>query len=399
SSLCAELEGLGARVTVAACDVADRDALAGVVEAVPEDVPLTAVIHAAGVVEENTSVEALEPEQLDRALQAKMTAAWHLHELTRDLDLDAFVLFGSGAASWGSGGQPAYAAANAFLDGLAQYRRGLGLPATSFAWGAWGAAGMATQEEGAEQLRRRGVFPMEPELALWVLGQAVSEGRSLLTVTNTDWELFAPSFTAERPSALLSEIPQVQRALAAAEGEAAAGEGESGLKARLAGLSEAERSRELLELVRTHAAAALGYRDAEALPANRAFRDVGFDSVIAVELRNRLKRATGMPLPATLIFDHPNPTALAKYIRYQLLPDVPAAEDAADDPEAHIKETLASIPVSRLRKAGLLDMVLQLADEDGEAAEEPASTASTSIEDMDAESLLRLASENSNPEN
>ncbi|WP_220090434.1 acyl carrier protein, partial [Streptomyces sp. Amel2xB2] len=118
-----------------------------------------------------------------------------------------------------------------------------------------------------------------------------------------------------------------------------------------------------------------------------------------VELRNRLKRATGMPLPATLIFDHPNPTALAKYIRSQLLPDVPAADEAADDPEAQIKETLASIPVSRLRKAGLLDLVLQLADEDGEAADEPASTASTSIEDMDAESLLRLASENSNPEN
>ncbi|NLU76559.1 KR domain-containing protein, partial [Streptomyces sp. HNM0575] len=311
----------------------------------------------------------------------------------------------SGAASWGSGGQPAYAAVNAFLDGLAQYRRGQGLPATSFAWGAWGDAGMATQEEGAAQLRRRGVFPMEPELALWVLGQAVAEDRTLLTVTNTDWELFAPSFTAERPSALLSEIPQVQRALAEPDtdpdGGAGDGGGESGLKARLAGLPEAERSRELLELVRTHAAAALGYSDAEALPANRAFRDVGFDSVIAVELRNRLKRATGIPLPATLVFDHPTPNALAKYVRTQLLPDVPAAERSEDDPEAQVKETLASIPVSRLRKAGLLDLVLQLADEDGEAAEEPASTeaTATSIEDMDAESLLRLASEHTNPPN
>ncbi|WP_449657451.1 type I polyketide synthase, partial [Streptomyces winkii] len=342
SSLCAELEGLGARVTVAACDVADRDALAGVVEAVPEDVPLTAVIHAAGVGAGDAPVESLEPGQLAGVLRSKVAGAWHLHELTRDLDLDAFVLFGSGAGCWGSGGQPAYGAANAFLDGLAQYRRGLGLSATCLAWGAWGGdAGLASDEAVAGHLERRGLVPMEPELALWVLGQAVSEGRSLLTVTNTDWELFAPSFTAERSSALLSEIPQVQRALAAAEGEVAAGEGESGLKARLAGLSEAERGRELLELVRTHAAAALGYRDAEALPANRAFRDVGFDSVIAVELRNRLKRATGMPLPATLIFDHPNPTALAGFLRDELFgaqptgePPVQALPPVTDDPIA-----------------------------------------------------------------
>src|SRR5262249_48888009 len=146
-------------------------------------------------------------------LRATMTSAWHLHELTRDRELDAFVLFSSGAASWGSGVQPAYAAANAFLDGLAQYRRGLGLVATSIAWGAWGEAGMATDPMMVERLQRLGVLSMDPALATTVLQQAVEDRETLLTVTNTDWQRFAPIFTAERASPLLSDIPEVRRAL------------------------------------------------------------------------------------------------------------------------------------------------------------------------------------------
>jgi len=349
-------------------------------------------------VEGNAAVETMQLDQMDRLLQAKMTAAWHLHELTRDLDLDAFVLFSSGAASWGSGGQPAYGVANAFLDGLAQYRRGQGLTATALAWGAWADAGMATDGEGAEQLRRRGVLSMEPELALKALHQAVEDDETTLTVTSTDWELFAPSFTAQRPSPLLSEIPGVRRALGEGD-EAEELEGsEPGLKKRLADLPETERARELLDLVRTHAAAVLGYEEADALPAGRAFRDLGFDSVIAVELRNRLKKATGLPLPATLVFDYPTSTALAQYIRSQLLPDIPAG-DQPEDPEAEIRGVLANIPISRLRKAGLLDLVLQLANDDGDTATPAAPAESDSIEEMDAESLLRLATENSNPTN
>ncbi|WP_314178647.1 acyl carrier protein, partial [Streptomyces winkii] len=192
-----------------------------------------------------------------------------------------------------------------------------------------GDAGLASDEAVAGHLERRGLVPMEPELALWVLGQAVSEGRSLLTVTNTDWELFAPSFTAERSSALLSEIPQVQRALAAAEGEAAAGEGESGLKARLAGLSEAERGRELLELVRTHAAAALGHADAANIGVDKSFRDQGFDSLTAVELRNRLVSATGTHLPSGVVFDHPTPRAVADHLTDRLASAVSTANGEA----------------------------------------------------------------------
>ncbi|MDT7790444.1 MAG: hypothetical protein QOF58_8863, partial [Pseudonocardiales bacterium] len=239
-------------------------------------------------------------------------------------------------------------------------------------------------EEGAEQLRRRGVHTMEPDLAITALQQAVEDGHTSLTITNMDWEKFAPSFTASRPSPLLMGIPSAQKALE--EPETA----DSGLKERLLALPEAERTRTLLDLVRTEAAATLGFESAEAFGPARAFRDVGFDSVTAVDLRNRLKAVTGVALPATLVFDYPTPAALAQFIRTELLGDVVAA----DDPEAHIRETLASIPVSRLRQAGLLELVLQLAQESGENNSAPdvvLAAEAESIDDMDGEALLRLA--------
>ncbi|MEO6084119.1 MAG: SDR family NAD(P)-dependent oxidoreductase, partial [Umezawaea sp.] len=377
-----ELVGSGARVTVVACDAADRDAVADVLAAVPAEYPLTAVVHAAGVSGGDAPVESLTVEQLDRLMLAKETAGWHLHDLTQGLDLDAFVLFSSGAASWGSGGQPGYAAANAFLDGLAQYRRAQGLVATSIAWGAWAGVGMAAGDDGA--LARIGVLPMDPALAITALHQALADGETTVTVANTDWARFAPSFTIGRPSPLLSDIPEVRQALTSGEPDPA----ESGFKDRLAVLSEVERGRVLLDLVRAEAAATLGYQEADAFPASRAFREVGFDSVTAVDLRNRLRAATGLSLPATLVFDYPTPAALAQHIRSELLPDIPAGEHT-DDPEAHIREVLAAIPVSRLRKAGLLELVLRLADDDDPAMDLP-----DSIDEMDGESLLRLATEN-----
>jgi acyl transferase domain-containing protein/acyl carrier protein len=375
-----ELEALGARVTIAACDVSDRDSLKAVIDSVPD---LKAVVHAAGIVEGNAPTDTLGIDQLDRLLKAKMTSAWLLHELTSDLD--AFILFSSGAASWGSGAQPAYAASNAYLDGLAHFRRAQGLKATSIAWGAWADSGMASEnEEGAEQLRRRGVHTMKPDLAITALQQAVEDGHTSLTITNMDWEKFAPSFTAARPSPLLMGIPSVQKALEEPETT------DSGLKERLLALPEADRTRTLLDLVRTEAAATLGFDSAEAFGPSRAFRDVGFDSVTAVDLRNRLKAVTGVALPATLVFDYPTPAALAQFIRTELLGEV----TTANDPEAHIRETLASIPVSRLRQAGLLDLVLQLAQDSGEnnsAGDVVLAAEAESIDDMDGEALLRLA--------
>ncbi|MDX2964453.1 type I polyketide synthase, partial [Streptomyces acidiscabies] len=310
SGLREELMALGARVTVEACDVADREALAGVLGRVPAEFPLTAVVHAAGVGDGHVPVGELELERLDGVLRAKMVSAWHLHELTAGLGLQAFVLFSSGAASWGAGGQAAYAAANAFLDGLAGYRHGAGLAATSIAWGLWAGPGMGAAD--VEGYRQRGVLAMEPELAMAALERAVGEGSVTLTVTDTDWERFAPSFTVERPSALLSGIPEARKALARPGGESA-------LRRRLAGLGERERARALLDLVRREAAVTLGFDNADALPDGRAFRDIGFSSLTEVELRNKLASATGLALPASLVFDYPTPAVLAEHLGSELL--------------------------------------------------------------------------------
>ncbi|GAB2809259.1 hypothetical protein GCM10027073_47390 [Streptomyces chlorus] len=399
AALRAELEGLGARVTIAACDAADRDALTGVLAAIPAEFPLASVFHAAGVADGDASVESLTLEQLDALMRSKLTAALHLHELTRDLDLDAFVLFSSGAATWGSGGQPGYAAANAFLDALAEHRRAEGLTAASVAWGTWAEVGMATADEVHERLRRQGVMPMEPPLAIAALQRMLEDDDTALTVTLMDWERFTPSFTATRPSPLLAGIPEAGRALSAGE-EAPADDGSATppLRKRLDALPTAERERALLEAVRAEASATLGHDAADAIPATRAFRDVGFDSVTAVELRNRLRAALGLPLPAALAFDHPTPAALARHIGSLLFGAAPghAADDRADDPDAEIRDVLASVPISRLRKAGLLDMVLKLATADAAEAttgpldgEDPIED----LDDMDAESLLRLVTD------
>ncbi|MFK0296997.1 type I polyketide synthase, partial [Streptomyces sp. NPDC090442] len=401
AELRAELEALGARVTLAACDAADRDALAALLADLPDDAPLTSVFHSAGVADGDARVADLTLDQLDALLCAKLTAAHHLHELTADRDLDAFVLFSSGAAVWGSGGQPGYAAANAYLDALAAHRRSLGLTGASVAWGTWGEVGMATDPEVHERLHRQGVRAMEPDHALGALQQMLEDDDTALAVTLMDWEVFAPSFTATRPSALIGTVPEAVHALTD-DPTTTTGDGAAPavppLRHHLEQLSAAERGRALVDAVRTEAAATLGHDTPDAVPAGRAFRDVGFDSVTAVELRNRLRTALGLPLPAALVFDHPTPTALAGHLGTLLFGTAPEDSDAGrpDDPDARIREALATVPIGRLRKAGLLDLVLKLAD--SEPADDPAPEtdgASESLDDMDAEALLRLATENS----
>ncbi|RKN35048.1 acyl carrier protein, partial [Streptomyces hoynatensis] len=215
---------------------------------------------------------------------------------------------------------------------------------------------------------------------------------TFLTVTHTDWSRFAPSFTAERPSPLLTGIPEVREALAEPEQDAETAGGEAEFVQRLAAMPEAERSRAMLDMVRTEAARTLGFESVADLPAGRAFREVGFDSVMAVELRNRLRTTTGLPLPAALVFDYPTPAAIATYLQAELFADAPATEE--NDPDAEIRAALAAIPISRLRKAGLLDMVLQLANGDAEPAPAPAASGEElSLDEMDAEALLRLATD------
>ncbi|MGW2332088.1 type I polyketide synthase [Streptomyces sp. NPDC001700] len=336
AELVEELTEFGARVSVSACDVTDRDA----VSALLAEHPPTAVVHAAGVGQ-------LQP-LMDTGLEAfagiadaKVSGARHLDELLGESELDAFVLFSSNAGVWGGGGQGAYGAANAFLDALAEDRRARGLTATSVAWGAWGGGGMAAQEGTKEHLSRRGVGTMSADLAVSALVQAVEHDETFVAVADVDWARFVPGFTAARPRPLISDIPEAAKVAAAERSGPAADEADgSELAGRLAGLTANEQARVVLELVRTQAAAVLGYASVDAVEANRAFREMGFDSLTAVEVRNRLVRATGLKLPATLVFDYPSPTVLADFLCREVTGRATAADvalpsaNAADEPIA-----------------------------------------------------------------
>ncbi|MER7708883.1 type I polyketide synthase [Kitasatospora sp. NPDC097605] len=316
----AELTASGVRVTVAACDVADRAALAGLLDSLPDDPPLTAVVHAAGVLDDGV-LDTLTAEQADRTLRPKVTGALNLHELTKDRELSAFVLFSSIAGTVGAAGQGSYAAANAVLDALARQRRADGLAATSVAWSALADGGMIDAAV-AEQLRRRGAAPMAGDRAGDALLRAVGAGEPCQVVADLDWERFAPALAAGRPLPLLRDLPEAREALAAAPGP----EGEDtadaeALLRRLAPLGAPDRRRMLLDLVRSLAAVVLGHPNSTAVEAERAFKELGFDSLTAVELRNRLGVATGLRLPVTLVFDHPTAAALAGYLEAELLPD------------------------------------------------------------------------------
>jgi acyl transferase domain-containing protein len=328
-----EIEALGASVDIVACDVADRDALAAVLDGITGD--LTTVVHAAGAGQFGLLADA-DLAGLAEVMSAKAVGAANLDALLGDRALDAFVLFSSNAGVWGSGGQTAYAAANAYLDALAETRHARGLAATSVAWGAWADAGMATDERVSEHLRLRGVRPMPAAQAIAALRRVIEQDETVLAVADVDWDRFVPGFTAARPRPLLDELPEVRRVLDAAEPAADATEG--GFQQRLAALPGQEQQRELLDLVCGLAAAVLGHAGADVIEQGRAFRDAGFDSLTAVELRNRLTAATGLRLPATLVFDHPNPVALAAYLRAELAggsaaPAAVAAE-IADEPIA-----------------------------------------------------------------
>ena len=285
---------------------------------------MTAVLHAAGAAHD-VAVEDVDLTGLAEVLAAKAAGARLLDELTAGMDLDAFVLFSSVSATWGAAGQPGYAAANAYLDALAGQRRARGGLATSVAWGPWDGDGMAAGA-AAGQLRRLGLRPMDPGLATAALGQVLDEGEGLVTVADVDWGRFAATYTLRRPSSLIASLPDVGQALAGTE---AAGPDRNELGHQLAGLTRAEQTRTLTELVRAQVAAVLGHSSPEAIEAARAFTELGFDSLTAVELRARLAAVTGLRLPATLVFDYPTPAALAGHLRTELLGDRPAAAAAA----------------------------------------------------------------------
>jgi acyl carrier protein len=386
----------GAAVQVTACDAADRDALAGLLARIPADRPLTAVIHAAGVVDDGVT-GSLTPDRVAAVMRPKADAGWHLHELTAGLDLDAFVLFSSLAAIFGGAGQGSYVAANSFLDALASYRQGAGLPATSLAWGTWAHRAGIGRHLGDGQLARisrGGVTELPAADGLALLDAAVGRDEALLIPARLDMAGLRAHAArgAALPALLRGLIPlsgsSGRRLAAAVPGD---GAGADALRDKLAKLPAADQDRILLDLVRAHVAAVLGHTSAEAIEPGRAFSEIGFDSLTAVELRNRLHVATGLRLPATLVFDYPTPAALTEYLREQVVPG--GAGDASSSDEDRLRAVLASIPLSRLRDAGLMDALLQLAGlQDGAPALAERETAQA-IDTLDAESLVRLAME------
>ncbi|MEU6343763.1 type I polyketide synthase [Streptomyces sp. NPDC046977] len=358
--LTAELAGLGASVVWAACDVADRDGLSAVLEAIPAEVPLSAVVHTAGVLDDGV-IASLDQERLSSVLRPKVDAAWNLHELTRDIDLAAFVLFSSAAGVFGGAGQANYAAANVFLDTLAAHRRAQGLAATSLAWGLWdGGLASDLDADDVSRLGRGGVNALSEQEGLALFDTATASGTALFVPVKLDLgALRAQVAGGGMLPPLLSGLVRVPNRRAARAASASAGK----LARQLAALPVAEREASVLELVRTQVASVLGFDGPDAVDPARAFSEVGFDSLTAVELRNRLGTATGVRLPATLVFDYPTPTVLARYLTAELLGAQEAAAQTRvavrDDEPIAIVAMACRFPGGVSSPEGLWDLVSQ----------------------------------------
>ncbi len=394
AELVAELTAAGAHAEVVACDAADREALAKVIADIPMQHPLTGVIHAAGVLDDAV-VTSLTPQRIDTVLRAKVDAAWNLHELTRDLDVGAFVMFSSIAGLAGASGQGNYAAGNSFLDGLAAHRRAHGLPAISLGWGLWDQASAMTGGLGAADLARfgrDGIVAMSSQEALELMDTALIVDEPFLLPAHIDLAALRVKFDGGTLPPMFVDLinaptrRQVDDSLAAAKSKSA-------LLQRLEGLPEDEQQAVLLDLVRSNIATVLGSSSPEAIHPDRAFQELGFDSLTAVEMRNRLKAATGLALSPTLIFDYPNSAALAGYMYRELVGTSEQPTAAAAPGEAEIQRVVGSIPVKRLRQAGVLELLLALANESTGTAQSatPAVTTEKDIADMDLDDLVNAA--------
>ncbi|MFE9581131.1 SDR family NAD(P)-dependent oxidoreductase [Nocardia sp. NPDC006044] len=331
--LVAELSAAGASVDVVACDVADRSAVDELISGIDARHPLTAIIHTAGVVDD-ALFTAQTPESVAKVLGPKADGAWHLHRATRELPLAAFVLYSSVAGLLGSPGQANYAAANAVLDALAQHRRAHGLPATAMAWGLWERATGITgglQAADRERMRRSGFVPISDADGMALFDAALGSGQALIAPARID------AGAIRRQGADPEDLPPLLRGLLRSSRRAAdGGSAESSkLVTSLIGLTRPEQERVVLETVRSHAAAVLGHGSSKAVPAEAPFLELGFDSLGAVEFRNRLQSATGVKLPTTVVFDYPNPIEFARYICDEIAP--------ADDPAGRLLEQVATL--------------------------------------------------------
>ena len=351
--LSAELADSGAAVTLKSCDVADRQALAGVLAAVPREHPLTAVIHTAGLLDDGV-IASLTPERIDRVMRPKVDAAIHLHELTQDADLSEFVVFSSVAGVLGGPGQGNYAAANAFLDALAQRRRAGGRPARSLAWGLWAQASGMTGALGTAdvgRISRAGITSLSTGEGLALFDLALTADDALLVPMRVDAALLSGQ-------AELAEVPGMLRGLVRAPARRAAAARQAAsdvlsFRERLAGATEADQGVMMLELVIAQAAAVLGHASPGLIEADREFRELGFDSLTAIELRNRLNAATGQRLSATLVFDYPTPAILADHLRQEVASDGVSPSAAALGEVAKLEALVRNIARDDAARADL----------------------------------------------
>ncbi|WP_244189031.1 type I polyketide synthase [Streptomyces yokosukanensis] len=346
-----ELTGAGAHVEVVACDVTSRDSVADAIAAVPSEHPLTAVIHCAGVLDDGV-VEALTEDRVDAVLAPKVRGAWHLHELTRHLDLSAFVLFSSIASVLGTAGQANYAAANAFLNGLAEARRAEGLAAASLCWGFWAERSEMVADIGdadVVRLQRQGVLPMSTREGLALFDAAIALDEPVLVPARL--RLSAPDAPHAGPVA----SPLLRALLGTPAGPGGRESTDGALAQHLRSLPPADAEAALLDAVRTQTAIVLGHADTGRIGPDATFKKLGIDSLTALELRNKLGAVTGLKLPATLAFDHPNPSALAQFLTTRIAPDPGAGRPSAAD---HLVKEIEGLG------ALLQDAFLQLAQEE-----------------------------------
>ncbi|AOS63981.1 type I polyketide synthase [Actinoalloteichus hymeniacidonis] len=382
-----ELAELGTDASLVACDVGDRAALAAVLADVPADHPVTAVVHAAGVLDDGL-LTSLTPERIDRVLRAKVHGAVNLHETTLEFGAVPLVLFSSVAGLLGSAGQANYAAANAFLDALAQHRRALGLPAVSLAWGPWAGSGggMTGALDGADARRtaRTGLRPLSISEGLRLFDVAVAADRAV--VSPADWVLDAGVERRDGP------IPAVLRGLVRAPARRLPSAGDAGaaLRASLAGLSEADARAALVTMVRQEAAVVIGHRSVEMVSATTAFTELGFDSLTSVELRNRLNELTGRRMPATLVFDHPSPSAVGDFLAAELGTRTENPDGAVLAQLDRLEQGVSSVELGGEARRALATRLTVLLSRLGDADHDEPGAADVALHAADADELLRL---------
>ncbi|MFF8835297.1 type I polyketide synthase [Streptomyces sp. NPDC015130] len=388
AELAGELAAAGAEVVFAAADVADRGALAEVIAGIPAGSPLSAVVHTAGV-SDDVTVEALTPERLDAVLRPKVDAVWNLHELTKDLSLDAFVVYSSLAGLLGTAGQANYAAGNTFLDALMEHRRASGLAGVSLAWGLWAESSDLSGHLGEADLKRlarSGLLALESKDAMELFDAATSAGArdAVFAVTRMDMAALRAQGSESLSAMLRGLVPPAPRRAATGTTSAT---GAPALPERLAGLGRAERERILIDLVREQVAGVLGHADQSAVEAERAFQELGFDSLTAVELRNRLNAATGLRLPTTLVFDHPSPAALATHLLDLLAQDEAAPEEPVLAELARLKAAIGAVATEGTAHERITARLRELLDVADAAAGAP------EAEDDDRDQDLTTASD------